>query len=60
MNEPVIPMNRPITLDDWERGRAERKRLGNLVAPGPCRRKESSADRRLRAAFGGERAPGRK
>ncbi len=60
MNEPIIPMDRAITLEDWERGRAARKRIGELVAPGSCRRKQSADDRRLRAAFGGERAPGRK
>ena len=59
MNEPVIPMNRPITLEDWERGRAARKRVGELVAPGSCRRKQSADDRRLRTAFGGVRTPGR-
>ena len=56
-NVPVIPMDRPITLSEWEAGRAARKEVGDRVAPGPCRRKESSADKRLRAAFVGKRAP---
>lgn len=54
---PVIRMNEPITLEDWEKGR-EARRLGGLkIASASIRRKESSSDKRLRAAFGGKRAP---
>jgi hypothetical protein len=56
-NPPVIRMNEPITLDDWEKG-CEARRLGGLrIAYASIRRKESSSDKRLRAAFGGKRAP---
>ena len=54
---PVIRMNEPITLDDWEKGREARRVSGLKVAPASIRRKESSSDKRLRAAFGGKRAP---
>ncbi|HSI65434.1 MAG TPA: hypothetical protein VLE43_20070 [Candidatus Saccharimonadia bacterium] len=54
---PVIRMNEPITLDDWEKGREARRLSGLKVAPASIRRKESSSDKRLRAAFGGNRAP---
>lgn len=54
---PVIRMNEPITLEDWEKGREARRLSGLKVAPASIRRKESSSDKRLRAAFGGKRAP---
>lgn len=57
MKPPVIPMNRPITLDDWMKGREARRATGLLVAPAVIRRAESSSDHRLRKAFGGRRAP---
>jgi hypothetical protein len=44
-----------ITWEEWQKGRARRKRLGNLVAPRVIRRKESSSDRRLQKMFGGKR-----
>ena len=49
MNPPPIPIDQPITIEDW--------RVGLLVAPATIRRAEGSADSRLRAAFGGRRAP---
>ena len=52
-----IPPDRCYTWEQWQAGRAERRRLGNLVAPPVIRRPESSSDKRLRAAFGGERGP---
>ena len=53
---PIQP-DRCYTWEQWQAGRAERRRLGNLVAPSVIRRPESSSDKRLRAAFGGERGP---
>ena len=57
MNPPPIHIDQPITIEDWRKGRAERRRVGLLVAPATIRRAEGSADQRLRAAFGGLRAP---
>lgn len=53
---PIRP-DRCYSWEEWLSGRAERRRLGNLVAPPIIRRKESSSDERLRAAFDGERGP---
>jgi hypothetical protein len=52
-----IPPERRFTWEQWQAGRAERRRLGNLVAPAVIRRKESSSDKRLRETFDGERGP---
>lgn len=52
---PVIPMNEPISYEDWLKGRRRRRELGNLVAPEIIRRKSSSSDRRLRKLYNGER-----
>ena len=57
MKPPTIPLAQPITIEDWRKGRAARRRVGLLVAPATIRRTEASSDSRLRAAFGGERAP---
>ena len=57
MKPPTIPIDQPITIEDWRKGRAERRRVGLLVAAATIRRTEGSSDQRLRAAFGGERAP---
>lgn len=46
-----------IEWDEWLRGRAERRRLGELVAPAVIRRRSSSSDRLLRKTFNGERSP---
>lgn len=53
---PISPERR-LTWEQWQAGRAERRRLGNLVAPPVIRRPESSSDRRLRETFNGERGP---
>jgi hypothetical protein len=45
------------TWEQWQAGRALRRRLGELVAPPVIRREESSSDARLREAFDGERGP---
>ncbi len=57
MKPPIIPINQPITIEDWRKGRAERRRVGLLVAPATIRREEGSSDKQLRAAFRGQRAP---
>ena len=47
-----------LTWEEWKAGRAaKREALRQLGLDAPSRRSESTADRRLRAAFGGERAP---
>ncbi len=57
MKVPVIPMDRPITLKDWLKGREARRATGMLVAPEVIRREKSSSDKRLRKEFAGRRAP---
>ena len=52
---PPIPMNKPISWEDWLKGRAARRATGNLVAPAVIRRAKSSSDRRLRKLFKGAR-----
>ena len=53
-----IPMNEPISFEDWKAGIAERRRISEAAAPGPARQETGGAeDRRLRAAFNGKRAP---
>ena len=52
---PTIPMNEPISWEDWLKGRRARRETGNRVAPEIIRRPASSSDRRLRKLFNGER-----
>jgi len=52
-----IPPERRYTWEQWQAGRAERRRLGNLVARPVIRRQESSSDERLKATYNGERGP---
>ena len=52
---PSIPIDRPISWEDWLKGRRFRRELGNRVAPEIIRRKESSKDKRLKKLFNGER-----
>ncbi|MDZ4288745.1 MAG: hypothetical protein U0984_12345 [Prosthecobacter sp.] len=52
-----IAPDRRFTWEQWQAGRAERRRLGNLVAPPIIRRSESSSDARLKQTFEGERGP---
>jgi hypothetical protein len=51
----MIPMNEPISYEDWLKGRRARREGGELVAPKVIRREWSSSDKRLRAQFNGER-----
>src|SRR5437016_6949186 len=52
---PCIPIDKPISWEDWLRGRKARRETSKLVAPGIIRRAHSSKDRRLRKLFNGER-----
>jgi hypothetical protein len=52
---PTIPMNEPMSWEDWLQGRRARRETGNRVAPEIIRRPSSSSDRRLRKLFNGER-----
>ena len=52
---PVIPKGRPISWEDWLKGRRARRETGNRVAPEIIRRPSSSSDARLRKLFNGER-----
>ena len=47
-----------LTWEEWQAGRAaKREALRRLGLDAPSRRSASTADRRLRAAFGGKRVP---
>jgi len=52
---PTIPKGRPISWEDWLKGRRARRETGNRVAPEIIRRASSSRDKRLRKLFNGER-----
>lgn len=52
---PIIPKGRPISWEDWLKGRRARRETGNRVAPEVIRRATSSADGHLRKLFKGER-----
>jgi hypothetical protein len=52
---PSIPIDRPISWEDWQRGRRARRETSKQVASGIVRRKTSSSDRRLRKLFKGRR-----
>ncbi len=52
---PTIPMNEPMSWEDWLRGRRTRRETGNRVAAEIIRRPTSSSDKRLRTLFNGER-----
>ena len=51
------PVKAKWTWEEWQAGRQARRELALRVGQPVCRRKESSSDRRLRAAYNGERAP---
>lgn len=52
---PIIPKDRPISWEDWLKGRRARRETGNRVAPEIIRRPGSSSDGRLRPLFQGQR-----
>ena len=45
------------TWEEWLASRAATRAITDKISPAPCRRAESSSDKRLRAAFDGERYP---
>lgn len=51
------PLKTDWTWDEWLASRAARRAAADKIGPPVTRRKESSSDRRLRAAFQGERGP---
>jgi hypothetical protein len=54
--KPAEPIR--LTWDEWKAARAaKREALRRRGLDAPSRRSESTSDRRLRAAFDGERAP---
>jgi hypothetical protein len=53
----VKPLKTQWTWEEWQAGRQARREQSLRVGPPVCRRTESSSDKRLRAAFDGERAP---
>ncbi len=56
MNSPA-PLKTSWTWDEWLRSRILRKTISEQSGPPEIRRRKSSSDRRLRAAFAGRRAP---
>jgi hypothetical protein len=52
---PTIPINEPISWEDWKAGRAQRRKTGMRVAAEIIRRDKSSSDRRLKSLFKGQR-----
>ena len=55
LKAPSIPIDRPISWEDWQRGRRARRETSKQAAPGIVRRNTSSSDRRLRKLFNGQR-----
>ncbi|MES2594704.1 MAG: hypothetical protein V4662_05190 [Verrucomicrobiota bacterium] len=53
----TIKPERSFTWEQWQARRAERRRVGNLVAPPVIRRKKSDGDEYLRETYEGERGP---
>jgi len=45
------------TWEEWQQSRALRRAISEQIGPTEIRRRKSSSDRRLRAAFSGRRAP---
>lgn len=52
---PTIPLDKPISWEDWLAGRKFRRQVSERVAPGGSQRRRSSADLRLRRQFNGQR-----
>ena len=51
------PLKTDWTWEEWQQSRAARRASAGKIGPAIVRRKESSSDRRLRAAFKGARGP---
>jgi len=45
------------TWEEWQRSRLARRAVTDRISPSPVRRKRSSSDKRLHAAFAGQRGP---
>jgi len=56
MNSPE-PFKVSWTWEEWQKSRALRRAIALKSGPPIVRRRTSSSDRRLRAAFSGNRAP---
>jgi hypothetical protein len=54
-NTPIWQANKPLSWEDWLKGRRARREAGNRVAPEITRRESSSSDKRLRKLFNGQR-----
>ena len=54
------PLKTQWAWEEWQAVRQARRELSLRVGRPVCRRKESSSDTRLRAAFSGQRAPSEK
>lgn len=57
MNSAAKPLKTQWTWEEWQAMRQARRALSLRVGRSVCRRKESSSDPRLRAAFNGQRVP---
>jgi len=57
MSSPEKVLKTSWTWEEWQASRAATRAVTEKVCPGPCRRQESSSDKRLRATFNGERYP---
>ena len=51
------PLKVKWTWEEWLASRAATRAVSDKISPAPCRRLESSSDKRLRTAFDGERYP---
>ena len=51
------PVKTDWTWEEWLASRKARRQAADRISPLAVRRRESSSDRRLRAAFKGERGP---
>jgi len=62
LRDTTLPINpeRSFTWEQWQAGRVERRRLGNLVAPKVIRRKKNEGDEYLRAIYNSERGQAEK
>lgn len=52
---PSIPRDRPISWEDWLKGRNFRREISQRFAPQGSQRATSSSDKRLRKLFNGAR-----
>ena len=52
---PTIPIDKPISWEDWQAGRKFRRQVSERLAPQGSQRPRSSSDRRLRKKFNGQR-----